>query len=163
MIRNTDDEAKRQDEHRAHRELGRFHIIDGGRSLNSSSHHTILLLAHTKNPHTNIGVERTDLSQEALEVIAKWFRLFGEVNRLRLLILLELGERSVSELVDATGLNQANVSRHLGVLRDAGILDRRQEGVSVLYSIRDPSVFELCETVCGSIRRNHELRTRLFE
>ena len=61
------------------------------------------------------------------------------------------GEKTVSQLVRETGALQANVSKHLGILLDAGILGRRKEGTSAYYRITDETVFELCDLVCGSI------------
>jgi DNA-binding transcriptional ArsR family regulator len=92
------------------------------------------------------------MDPNALEHVALRFRLLGDPLRLRLLGCLAQGERSVSELVAATAATQANVSKHLAALLQAGILARRKEGLRVFYSISDPSVFELCDIVCGSLR-----------
>lgn len=92
------------------------------------------------------------ISDEALELIATRFRVLGEPNRLRLLRALEHGELSVSALMEETGLNQANASRHLQTLTQAGILGRRRDGTNVLYHIADPGIFRLCELVCGSLQ-----------
>jgi len=97
-----------------------------------------------------------DLSPDALELIAARFRTLGEPNRLKLLSVLEEGPKSVSELMEATGLMQANVSRHLQTLTDAGLLARERRGSAVIYSIADPTIFELCRQVCGGIQ--HRLR-----
>jgi DNA-binding transcriptional ArsR family regulator len=96
---------------------------------------------------------RHTMPPEALELIAARFRALGEPNRLRLIMVLEDGPQNVSRLVAATRLSQTNVSRHLQTLTDAGILARRKEGLNVLYSIADPSIFTLCEHVCGSERK----------
>ncbi len=96
-----------------------------------------------------VPVEMTD---EALELIAARFRVLGEPSRLKLIRALEQGEKSVTELMAATGLTQANTSRHLQSLTQAGVLGRRKEGLSVIYFIADPGIFELCHHVCGSIQ-----------
>lgn len=98
-------------------------------------------------------MNRKTLSPAALELIAGRFRLLGETSRLKLLIALEGGGRNVSELVTATGLTQANVSRHLAALTEGGILGRRREGLNVIYTIADPSIFDLCASVCGSLQQ----------
>ncbi|MCS7079506.1 MAG: metalloregulator ArsR/SmtB family transcription factor [Chloracidobacterium sp.] len=92
------------------------------------------------------------LSDEALEMIAARFRVLSEPTRLKLLNLLrERGEMSVGELVTETGYGQANVSKHLLVLLDAGMVARRREGTSVRYRIADETIFALCELVCSGI------------
>jgi ArsR family transcriptional regulator len=53
--------------------------------------------------------------------------------------------------MEATGLNQANLSRHLGVLHAEGLVSRRREGLFVFYAIGDRSVFGLCDLVCGAV------------
>ena len=56
------------------------------------------------------------------------------------------------DLIEKTGLTQANASRHLQTLTQAGILGRRRDGTSVIYHITDPGIYRLCELVCGSLQ-----------
>jgi DNA-binding transcriptional ArsR family regulator len=98
------------------------------------------------------------MTEEALVLIARRFAVLSEPMRLRLLHALFEGEKPVNALVDATGGTQANVSRHLQTLADAGLLTRRKEGLQVFYSIADPSIFQLCELVCGSLEKQHTSR-----
>ncbi len=100
------------------------------------------------------------LPPQALELVASRFRLLGEANRLRLLMALEEGEKSVSQLAEATGCSHANVSRHLQILSGGGILGRRREGLNVYYFIADDSIFTLCDTVCGSLRGRLDEQSR---
>lgn len=93
------------------------------------------------------------MTAEAIELIAARFRVLGEASRLKLIQALSCSERSVNDLTRATGLTQANASRHLQTLTDAGILKRRKRGLHVLYSIADPNIFNLCEHVCGSLQQ----------
>lgn len=102
------------------------------------------------------------LSDEALALIARRFALLAEPMRLRLLHALFAGERNVNALVAASGGTQANVSRHLQALAEAGILSRRKEGLQVFYAIADPSIFDLCELVCGSLEKQHTRRAEAF-
>ena len=85
-----------------------------------------------------------------LELVAKRFRLLGEPLRLRILQVLEPGERTVNDIVEALDANQSNVSKHLGILYDGGLVGRRRDGTSMHYFIADPIVFKLCELVCRS-------------
>lgn len=91
------------------------------------------------------------LSEPTLEMVAERFKVLSEPMRLKLLYALIDGEKNVSELMQETGSLQANVSKHLGVLLDAGFVGRRKQGVSSYYRITDESIFELCDLVCGSI------------
>lgn len=88
-----------------------------------------------------------------VEQIARRFRVIGEPTRIRLLDRLREGEASVQELTDILRTTQQNASKHLVVLHENGIVSRRREGNRVLYAIADESVFELCEKVCGGLRR----------
>lgn len=89
-----------------------------------------------------------------LALIAERFRLLGDPMRLRILQTLKAGEMSVAELVAATGAAQANVSKHLKLLAQAGLVERRKAGLRVYYSVTDPRVFELCDVVCGSLSQH---------
>ncbi len=85
-----------------------------------------------------------------LALIARRFRMLGDPFRLKILQLLETGERGVGELANELDGKQPNVSKHLRMLLDAGLVDRRREGASVYYSIADPMIFKLCALVCRS-------------
>lgn len=92
----------------------------------------------------------TQLTAATIDLVAERFRTLGEPTRLILLDQLRRGqERSVNQLVDATGAGQANVSKHLQILLAAGFVSRRKEGTTVYYQLADPSVFQLCDLVCG--------------
>ncbi len=91
------------------------------------------------------------LSPDAVELVAARFRTLGEPIRIQLLQALQSGERNVGDLVAAVGSTQSNVSKHLRILQDAGLIRRRQDGNSVYYSIGDPTVFDLCDAVCNSV------------
>lgn len=86
------------------------------------------------------------------ELIARRFRAFAEPMRIRLLDGLREGEASVNELAASVGASQQNVSKHLAVLADVGIVARRKDGNRVLYRIADDGVLALCEQVCGSVQ-----------
>jgi DNA-binding transcriptional ArsR family regulator len=93
------------------------------------------------------------LSEPLVDLIARRFRVLGEPTRIRLLDLLREHDATVTELHEALGASQQNVSKHLGVLLQAGIVRRTKEGTSARYAIADDGVFALCEHVCGGLRR----------
>lgn len=103
-----------------------------------------------------------ELTPEVLDLIAERFRALGEPARLQILSALRSGELSVSELVEETGLGQANVSKHLQLLHSLGFVERRRDGIYVLYSLADQGVFDLCDIMCGRIEREHEERAKLL-
>ena len=94
------------------------------------------------------------LTEDALLLVAQRFAVLAEPMRLRLIQALFEGERNVTELVEATGGTQANISRHLQTLVAAHILARRKEGLQVFYRIADPTIPRLCELVCGSLGKS---------
>jgi DNA-binding transcriptional ArsR family regulator len=96
------------------------------------------------------------LPQPLVELIAERFRIIGEPMRIRVLDHLRSGGASVGELARALETSQQNVSKHLGVLHQAGIVRREKRGNHAVYSIADESVFALCEQVCGGLRRRIE-------
>lgn len=93
------------------------------------------------------------LPDALIELIAQRFRIFAEPMRIKLLDTLDAGPATVAELQAATGASQQNVSKHLGVLLNAGFVSRTKEGNSARYSIADESLYDLCELVCGGIRK----------
>ncbi len=101
-------------------------------------------------------------SRESLEQIAARFRALSEPTRLAIIQELKSGEMTVGDLVEAVGLSQANVSKQLSVLRDAGFLRREQRGTSAVYSISDPLVMELCKLMCDGMNKWARERASAF-
>jgi DNA-binding transcriptional ArsR family regulator len=95
------------------------------------------------------------MENKILEIVAERFRVLGDPLRLQILHLLKQDERSVGALVEATSASQANVSQHLQILRQAGLVERRKEGLMAFYRIADPSIFQLCELVCGRLEEKY--------
>lgn len=98
------------------------------------------------------------MSPALMGEVAERFKALGEPARLQLLQALRGGERSVSELVELTGLGQANVSKHLQQLVLCGYLSRRKEGTYVYYAIASADVFMLCDVMCGRIEDEQKAR-----
>jgi DNA-binding transcriptional ArsR family regulator len=92
------------------------------------------------------------LPEDLAELIARRFRALGDPLRVRILDLLREQELSVTALAEQLGAGQQNVSKHLAVLTDSGMLARRKDGNHVYYRIVDEGVFALCEQVCGSLQ-----------
>ena len=97
------------------------------------------------------GTKHATLSPEAIELVAARFRTLGEPVRIRILQSLHGGEKTVNEIVATVGSTQPNVSKHLRILQDAGMVGRRQDGNNVYCFIADDSVLDLCDAVCGSV------------
>lgn len=93
------------------------------------------------------------LPDDLAELIARRFRALSEPSRVKLLDRLRDGEQSVNDLAAQLAAGQQNVSKHLGVLADAGIVARRKDGNHVYYRIVDDGVLGLCEQVCGSLEQ----------
>jgi DNA-binding transcriptional ArsR family regulator len=108
-------------------------------------------MALKKTPSSGLS-----MSEEAISLVAARFRALGDASRIRLLNLLMQGEAPVQNLVEASGMTQTNVSRHLGLLRREGIVVRRREGRLAIYRIVDPHIEALCGLVCGAISSHLE-------
>lgn len=102
------------------------------------------------------------LTPEILELIAERFKALAEPARLNILSALRRTEMTVSEVMEATGLGQANVSKHLQLLHGLGFVARRKEGLYVHYRLADQDVFQLCDLMCGRLARETDLRKQLF-
>lgn len=101
-------------------------------------------------------------SKEAIDFVAGRFRVLGEPMRLKLLIALETGEKNVTELVELSRATQGNVSKHLGILTDAGMVARRKEGLKTFYFISDPQIIELCDLMCSKLEKEFSEKSAHF-
>lgn len=101
-------------------------------------------------------------NENLLDLIAKRFKALGERSRLKLLFCLLSKEKTVTELVQDSGLSQANVSRHLQMLVNAGILSRRKDRLNVYYKICDDCIPKLCDIMCGSIKKKLRSDAKIF-
>src|SRR6478736_7618726 len=93
------------------------------------------------------------LPEALVELIAARFRIIGEPMRIRVLDALRDGPLTINELAETLGASQQNVSKHVGVLAQAGIVARSKDGNRVRCTIVDDTMFELCELVCGGLRQ----------
>lgn len=102
------------------------------------------------------------LTPEVIALISERFRALAEPARLQILSSLRRGEMTVTELVDETGLGQANVSKHLQLLHTLGFVTRRKEGLFTYYALADRSVFALCDIMCERLDAEARARRRLL-
>jgi len=102
------------------------------------------------------------MTPEIFPMLADRFKALSEPARLLLLHSLRRGEMSVNELVDATGLGQANTSKHLRVLHEMGFVRRRKVGLFVHYSLADRNVMALCDLMCGRLEKQIAGQERLL-
>jgi DNA-binding transcriptional ArsR family regulator len=100
----------------------------------------------------------TKLTPDLISLIAERFKALGEPARLQILTALRTRELTVSELVDETGLGQANVSKHLQMLHAMGFVKRRKDGLFIHYALADQGVFILCDVMCGRIESQTKAR-----
>lgn len=115
---------------------------------------TILLCGNMKHLTLVVAsfqISMIDPTPQVLSPVADYFKVLSEVSRLQVLCCLKTGAKNVTEIIEATGLGQANVSKHLKILVQAGMVTRHPEGINVYYQISDPMIFELCELVCDRL------------
>lgn len=100
------------------------------------------------------------LTPAVIALIAERFKALAEPARLQILNTLRDGEMTVTDLVDKTGLGQANVSKHLRSLHAAEFIARRKEGLFTYYALADRDVLKLCDVMCGRIERETTRRRK---
>jgi DNA-binding transcriptional ArsR family regulator len=87
-------------------------------------------------------------TDDDLQRLANVFKILSEISRLKILRTLLEGEKCVTEIINATGLMQANVSKQIKIMHDAGIVTCRPAGLQRFYRIVDPTIIDICETIC---------------
>lgn len=103
-----------------------------------------------------------NLSNTVLEMVAQRFKVLSDPVRLQILQCVGDEEMTVGEIAARVKASQPNVSKHLKVMQDAGILVRRQEKNNAFYRITDPNIFEMCDMVCGSLKERMENQARIL-
>lgn len=122
-------------------------------------------MSRTESPAAAAGRCLRIGSDATFELLAERFRALADPLRLRLVQLLLEEEHSVGELARLAAATASNVSRHLHVLAEVGVVSRRREGLQAFYTVTDPAVAELCERVCHALeeqlaRQAELIRTR---
>lgn len=108
------------------------------------------------------GVAEEPLSPEVITLVAQRFKALAEPARLSILQAMRGGERTVSQLVEETGLGQANVSKHLQLLYGLGFVKRRKDGLYVYYSLAGDDIFLMCDIMCGRIEAESDQRSAMM-
>jgi DNA-binding transcriptional ArsR family regulator len=106
--------------------------------------------------------KRSGMSLAQVQEVARVFGVLSEPSRLVLMQVLHDRPLTVSELVEASGMKQANVSKHLSLLRQHRLVKRERVGACVRYEIADPMVLSLCNLVCGKMQRDASYAVALF-
>jgi DNA-binding transcriptional ArsR family regulator len=104
---------------------------------------------------------RSMMTSDLLRLVAERFKVLSEPARLEILNALRDGEMTVSELVDVTGLGQANLSKHLQLLLAHGFVLRRKDGLFSYYELADRDVFKLCDLMCGRLASETNARRKV--
>ncbi len=99
------------------------------------------------------------------ELKAELCKTFSDPKRLFIIDALRDGERSVGDLARIMEIGQAVVSRHLGILRERGVVNARRDGTSIFYSLSDPKICEACDIVheilLNQVKKSGELAEKL--
>ena len=106
--------------------------------------------------------KKRKMSAAQLEAVGRLFGVLSEPSRLALLQALHGGPLTVSQLIEACAMKQANVSKHLRVLHDHRLVRRQREGITIRYEIADPMIFALCNLVCGKMKRDTKCAAAVF-
>ena len=89
-------------------------------------------------------------SENEIGDLANKFKILSEPSRLKILRLLFEGEKCVTDIIEATGLMQANVSKQLKVLQMNNILGCRPQGLKRYYRVTDGTVKQICNLLCST-------------
>lgn len=115
-----------------------------------------------------MNIPSKEMTPSTMQAVARYFHVLSDPTRLTILNELRHGERNVGDLAQTCGYTAANISRHLSLLAQQGIVSRTSQGNSVYYHIADSAVYELCDVVCGNIvkhlqKQQQEHQTLLAE
>jgi ArsR family transcriptional regulator, virulence genes transcriptional regulator len=104
-----------------------------------------------------------DAEDELYRIQAEFCKGLSHPKRLQIIGVLKDGEKSVNDLSEATGIPQANLSQHLAVLRQLGILAKRREGLNIYYTLTDERIVQACEIVKAAIRQRLHRTNQLLQ
>lgn len=101
-------------------------------------------------------------SEALVDRVSEIFKVFSEPMRIKILDSLRGGEKNVTELIKLTGSLQATVSKHLGIMRKAGVVVGRRKSLNIYYSVKEKRFFTLCDNICDYLARRNEEEKGLF-
>jgi DNA-binding transcriptional ArsR family regulator len=93
------------------------------------------------------------LHPQLIPRVVQRLKALADENRIRLLLALRAAPANVTRLTTELGIAQASVSKHLAVLKQAGVVEVRRVGTQAVYQVRDDSIFDLCKIVCDGVAR----------
>ncbi len=89
------------------------------------------------------------IDTKEIEILSRLFKLLNDKNRLKIVWTIGKDKKSVSEIVEATGLSQTLVSFHLRPLRESGILSTERKGAFIYYSLTEPALMDILRSLVG--------------
>lgn len=105
--------------------------------------------------------EKTKIDMTIYNMQAGISKTLANPIRLAILHTLRDGEKSVNELTDVLGISQSNISQHLAIMRQVGILKTRKQATNIFYSVTNPKINQACdmvrEVLIDQLSQNHEL------
>jgi DNA-binding transcriptional ArsR family regulator len=104
-----------------------------------------------------------DMTDERIEQVSMRFKVLAEPMRLKILRTICEEEKSVQEIVKLTKANQANISKHLSMMAESGIVSRRKDGLNCYYTLADESIFQVCQIVTKSVEAKLLGRLKQFQ
>jgi DNA-binding transcriptional ArsR family regulator len=102
------------------------------------------------------------IPDEILEIQAQLCQAMGNITRLKIVHNLREGEKNASELIALTGCTQGMTSRHLGILRQAGIVVAERRGSHVVYRIANPKIMTVCDLMREVLAEQLSQHSKLY-
>ena len=124
-------------------------------NFNPTNQNLSHILSHTITTYTQWG-------KEFYNIHARFCKAMAHPTRLRLLDLLKTRDKSVNELAAELRVSQANLSQHLSILREIGVVKARRVGMNVQYSVTSPKIIEACALVKKIVSENAEKQNRVL-
>jgi len=109
---------------------------------------------------TSLPIVGSDMPDDMIVSMAYRFKILSEPMRLKILRSICNGEKTVQEIVSEAEASQANISKHLSMMYESGLVERRKDGLKCYYRLADDSVFQVCGLISNSIANNMKSRLK---